>query len=672
MKNPRSPGLDGLRGIAVAAVVIEHAWPNMLPGGFTGVDVFFVLSGFLITAQLLREHERTGGVSLRAFYARRVKRILPASIFVIVVTGITWALLFGPGLANEVLRALSAASASISNFYFQTSSLNYFQAGSGSSPVLHYWSLAVEEQFYLAYPILLIIIGKLAKRCIPRISFPGIVACALAAMSVVSFAAMLAAPSNAAFYLPWFRAWELGAGGIVAYFFAPRLSVTRHMSTHLRRVLLVTGSVGLVVAFVFSATFSRWPGYESLIPVTATCLLIIGLLNAPTSGMLFSVAPLRFLGRISFALYLWHWVLLGVFDNLSLPSQRGDVSTLLAVLTALALATASTVLFEEPIRTLDVDAPRRAQKTILAGACSILLTLGFVNLGAPALARFAGLDTPLAASLSQVRDDFTEFGDEAGLFPTTSEFKASYSPCEYGAAQIAPNQPNCDGTTLPKAVLLGDSHALAWFPAVNAWASKNGYAVIMLGRASCSPFNTELLPVQSPSNCSRWANEVWERVRSIKPDLLVVATYRNSKIVVDGVAVTPASGGNDWIGVAVAQLSEAHAAGIPVLLIGEVPRAKFNIPDCLSLHRTNLGACESPASEVLPESLVFNQQQAAAAAGVNYWNPVQSICPNGVCTWTQGGAIMYIDNNHLSATFAATLGTPLGKVLNRILSTPSP
>jgi peptidoglycan/LPS O-acetylase OafA/YrhL len=667
MKKPRSPGLDGLRGIAVAAVVIEHAWPNMLPGGFTGVDMFFVLSGFLITAQLLGEHERTGEISLRAFYARRVKRIFPASILVIMITGITWALLFGPGLANEVLRSLSAASASLSNFYFRALSLDYFQAGSGSSPVLHYWSLAVEEQFYLAYPIILIIIEKLAKRYIPKISFPRIVASALAVLSVISFGTMLAASSGAAFYLPWFRAWELGAGGIVAYLFASRPSATMSMTTRLRRVLLVTGSVGLTVAFVFSATFSRWPGYESIIPVAATCLLIIGLFNASTNSMLFSSVPLRFLGRISFALYLWHWVLLGISDNLSFPGLRGDASTLLAILAALALATASTVLFEEPIRALDIGAPHRAQKTILAGGFSILFTLGFLNLGAPALARFAGLGTPLAESLSQVREDFGHFKDQAGLFPTTSDFRDDYNPCEYGAAQIAPNQPNCDGTTLPKVVLLGDSHALAWFPAINGWAVENGYAVIMLGRASCSPFNIELSPAQTPSNCSRWANEVWTRVKHIKPDLLVIATSGFSKIVVGGVAVFPAKGGKDWISVAVSQMSGIHSSGIRVLLIGEIPRARFNIPDCLALHRTDLSACEIPIAGALPGSLVLNQQQAAASAGISYWNPAELICPAGVCTWVWDNQVMFIDPGHLSASMAASLKNSVGAVIRSVL-----
>ena len=672
MTKLRSPGLDGLRGVAVAAVVIEHAWPKLLPGGFTGVDMFFVLSGFLITAQLLGEHQRTGAISLRAFYARRVRRIFPASLLVILVTGITWAILFGPGLANEAIRALSAASISLSNFYFQASSLDYFQAGSGSSPVLHYWSLAVEEQFYLAYPILLIVIDKLVKRYVAINNFPGVVGGALVVLSALSFGGMILSSPSAAFYLPWFRAWELGAGGITAYFIASQWSIAKAITARLRNALLVLGSVGLTVAFLLSETFIRWPGYESLIPVVSTSLLIIGLFGAPTSSKVFASTPLRFLGRISFALYLWHWVLLGIFDNLAIPNLRDNTATILAILAAFALATASTVLVEEPIRALKVDVSSRAKTTVLAGACSIFLTLGFINLGVPALARLADFDTPLAASLSQVREDFTRLRKEPGYFTVTGDYQPNYNPCEYGAAQIEHLSPDCDGTALPKIVLLGDSNALAWFPALNEWALENGYALIMLGRAACSPFNVESPPAGNPSNCTRWANEVWGRIKNIKPDLLVVSTSRFSKIVVGGATIFPSSGSPDWMRPAVSQLSGVHALGIPVLLIGDIPRATFNIPDCLAMRRTNPSACEISVADALPRSLVLNQQQVAASAGIDYWNPAESICPAGVCTWVRENQVMFIDPGHLSASVAASLKGSIGAVIRIMLSRVTP
>jgi peptidoglycan/LPS O-acetylase OafA/YrhL len=232
--------------------------------------MFFVLSGFLITNQLLSEYRQNGRISLGAFYARRIKRIFPASLLVILATGITWALLFGPGLANEILRSLAAAAASLSNFYFKASSLDYFQADSGSSPVLHYWSLAVEEQFYLAYPVLLLLIARITRWRNSADSFPRLVGLTLTVATVLSFLAMTFSSPTAAFYLPWFRAWELSAGGLIAVFVASQGEAARRIAPHVRSALLAMGSVGLITAFVYSETFTRWPGYETAIPVVAT------------------------------------------------------------------------------------------------------------------------------------------------------------------------------------------------------------------------------------------------------------------------------------------------------------------------------------------------------------------------------------------------------------------
>jgi len=672
MRRLRSPGLDGLRGIAVAAVVVEHAWPNLLPGGFTGVDMFFVLSGFLITNQLLSEYQQNGRISLGAFYARRIKRIFPASLLVILATGITWALLFGPGLANEILRSLAAATASISNFYFMASSLDYFQADSGSSPVLHYWSLAVEEQFYLAYPVLLLLIARIARWRNSADSFPRLVGLTLTVATVLSFLAMTFSSPTAAFYLPWFRAWELSAGGLIAVFVASQGEAARRIAPHVRSALLAMGSIGLITAFVYSETFTRWPGYETAIPVVATCLLVISLFNAPKSSVFFASAPLVFLGRISFALYLWHWVLLGLFDNLSLPGLRSDAFTLLAVSAALALATASTVIVEEPIRSIKIETSRGTRKAIAAGFLSVAVTLGLISTGVPTLAKMAGFGTPLAASLAEVRDDFTRLRDEPGYFTVTGEYRSSYSPCAYGAAQSQDLQPLCASTPLPKIVLLGDSHALAWFPAINSWASENGYALIVLGRSACSPFNIQAVPTEAASNCTRWANEVWGRIEAISPDLLVVATSRFSKISVNGALVAPASGSSAWMNVAITQLAEVRSKGVQVLLVGEVPRASFNIPDCLALRRLAPVACELPVAEALPAILSENQIGVAASAGINYWNPSEKICPDGVCTWISDNRVMFIDAGHLSATYAMSLKESLGVVLGSMVSARTP
>ena len=669
MTKHRSPGLDGLRGIAVASVVIGHAWPNLLPGGFTGVDMFFVLSGFLITTQLFAEHHQFGTIDIGRFYARRIKRIIPASLLVVSIAGIVWATLYGPGLSQEVLAGLSAAAASLSNIYFRAASLDYFNTSSGSSPILHYWSLGVEEQFYVLFPILLVALQKVSQRRSGSSSFLQLTGTTLVVITIASFVAMVLSTPTSAFYLPWFRAWELSAGGLLAHYFANRRQTLR---PRIRTILMLVGSAGLVVSFVYAGTFSRWPGFETTIPVVATCLLIFSLFNAESERTIFSNPLLRFTGRISFALYLWHWLLLGLADSLSVPNGRNDVVTALTVGATVVLATISTIFFEEPIRNIRIDTLRRTRFVLSAGVSAAVLVFVGTSFGLPLLASVAGGSSPLASSLSHVRDDFVTLRQEPGYFTETAPFRSSYAPCEYGAAGDSAGQPSCAATGLPKIVLLGDSHALSWFPPINQWAVEHGYALVVLGRSSCSPFNVAETPPGGSTVCTRWANEVWGRIAVMKPALLIVTSSNYSKIATGDTYSLPATGARDWMGLAIEQLAQATSRATQVLLLGDVPRARFNIPDCIALHRFDTSACAMPVGETLPESYINNLEEVAASAGVSAWNPSKYICPDGVCTWVEGGTIMYMDNNHLSATFAATLGTPLGKVLSEILSRPSP
>jgi peptidoglycan/LPS O-acetylase OafA/YrhL len=634
--------------------------------------MFFVLSGFLITTQLFAEHDQFGTIDIGRFYARRIKRIFPASLLVVSIAGIVWATLYGPGLSKEVLTGLSAAAASLSNIYFRAASLDYFNTGSGSSPILHYWSLGVEEQFYVLFPILLVALQKISQKRAGLSSFLQLTGTTLVVVTMASFVAMILSTPTSAFYLPWFRAWELSAGGLLAYYFSSRQQALQTLRPSIRTILMFVGSAGLVVGFVYAGTFGRWPGFETTIPVVATCLLIFSLFNAKSAQTIFSNQLLRFAGRISFALYLWHWLLLGLADSLSVPNNRTDAATALAIGAAIVLAAMSTIFFEEPIRNIRIDTLRRTRLVLISGVSTAVLVLVGTSFGLPILASMAGGNSPLASSLSHVRDDFVTLRHEPGYFTETAPFRSSYAPCAYGAAGDSAGQPSCATTKLPQIVLLGDSHALSWFPPINQWAVEHGYALVVLGRSSCSPFNIANTPPGGSTVCTRWANEVWERIAVMKPALLIVTSSKYSKIAVGDTYSLPVTGARDWMGLAIEQLAQATSNATRVLLLGDVPRARFDIPDCIALHRFDASSCAMPVGETLPASYIANLEEVASSAGVSAWNPSKYICPEGVCTWIQGGTIMYIDNNHLSATFAATLGTPLGKVLSEIFSRPSP
>jgi peptidoglycan/LPS O-acetylase OafA/YrhL len=338
--------IQGLRALAVIAVIADHVlrWPG---GGFAGVDVFFVISGFLITGLLLREHEATGRISLRGFYANRMRRILPAAVLVLAVT-----LAAGYALFNQA-RALSTAWDALSsllfvaNWRFTATGTDYFAATSTPSVLQHYWSLSVEEQFYLLWPALLIVVLFLATRR-ARTPDHGRRAVAVLTLAVVaaSFGYALwnsaAAPAEA-YFSTLSRAWELGIGALLAVFL-PTLS---RIPASMRTLLGWVGLAGIVLSFFVLSTTLPFPGPWAALPVLATALVIAG--GAGGQPHLFPLTnPVSgYLGDISYSLYLWHYPVL-VFLSLLLP-ERTVPATLLILGTTLAVAAVSYSLIEQPM-----------------------------------------------------------------------------------------------------------------------------------------------------------------------------------------------------------------------------------------------------------------------------------------------------------------------------------
>jgi hypothetical protein len=365
-------------------------------------------------------------------------------------------------------------------------------------------------------------------------------------------------------------------------------------------------------------------------------------------------------------------VLLGLVDSLVLPESRSDAQTAVTVGAALLIASASTLFLEEPLRDIRIDTTRRIRTTLVGGVGAAILTLAGVSFGVPILASAAGGNSPLTVSLSEVRDDFEYLRSEPAYFTTTEAYQKNYTPCEYGAAVDVSGQPDCVSTTLPKIVLLGDSHALAWFPPLNQWAAEHGYALVVLGRSACSPFNVVATSADGSTACTKWANEVWIRIAEMKPDLLVIATSGYSKIAVGESYSSPGTGDREWMPTAISILAQVRSQATRVLFIGDVPRAAVSVPDCIAVHRFGPEECARPIAEAISESFRLNQEEGAATSGIDLWDPSGLICPDETCAWLKDNVIMYRDSNHLSAKFAASLITPLGRVLSQILFDSSP
>ncbi|HEX5827405.1 MAG TPA: acyltransferase family protein [Candidatus Limnocylindrales bacterium] len=655
----RTATLDGLRGIAVIAVVVEHANSSLLPGGFAGVDVFFVLSGYLITGLIAQELFDTGRLDLSRFYSRRVRRIVPASLLATAGTVLLGIALLGPVVSPEVAIEPVSAVFSFSNFLFASRATDYFAASPESSMFLHYWSLAVEEQFYLIWPAMLLLLVTAGRR-IPSASIRAwSVVGILVVLGAASLFLAMRGPQTAAFFLLPHRGWELIAGGLLAW-------MQRSPAIHLPSVPrpaqvagVMAGAVGLAVVFVLGPDFGRWPGPMTVLIVASTLLLVAGGDGMPGARALAN-PPLRFFGRISYALYLWHWPLLAAAGLLALPAA--DPSPLMlaaAVGAAVLVATASTILFEEPIRSSKqpVLQGRRAIAVALGSMTILAVSSAFIITRVPsAMASADPLDAALSIAVNDRARAYADRCYQAGAAAP------AIPDCVYGADSLPDGSPLRGEPTKPVVVLFGNSHAMSWFGGVNEWARERGYSLVPVLRLACGA----VLPPPSPpdaelKNCPEWRQLALDRIRELNPVLTIVASSRS-----------PLDDPSPWWEIPAQNLlAEARERSQSTILLGDVPRAPFLIPDCLAVHRASPGACELPIDEAARPETAAAERRAAAAAGVHYADPVPWLCGEVTCGWITRGSVGWFDNHHLTVSGARSTLPGLGAALDAAIADPT-
>ncbi|MBE2251789.1 MAG: acyltransferase family protein [Myxococcus sp.] len=450
--------IDGLRGVAVVLVVLFHAWPTLVPGGFVGVDVFFVISGFVVTQMVRRDLARQPFRALD-FYLRRVNRLAPALLAMLAATLTFSVLLLSPTLLTLVLSHAAAGLAMMANLLFAAQA-SYFDVSAEVKPLLHLWSLAVEEQFYLAVPLAV----AMARRA-PRVA--GALAVGLTLGSLAASVALTGVAPQWAFFLPVTRAWELLAGVLLAQ--RPAAS-----GPHRGRLRAALASLGL--ALIAGAAFgldrtTPFPGVAALLPVGGAALVLWG---GPGQGVakLLSRGWLVWLGLISYPLYLWHWPLL-TLGRLSVPLEQDVVITPLAVGAAVLLAWLTFAFLERPARARQ----SRAVALGLVGAAALLaVTLTGLQLsGAPQRWSARG-----AAAL------------ELADFERAYDFKtdARFGTC-WLVDEVAPSAGDCVEEApagLPLVMVWGDSHAARFTAGLRAvQAERHAFRLAQRTRSSCPP-----------------------------------------------------------------------------------------------------------------------------------------------------------------------------------------
>lgn len=681
--------IQGLRAIAVGTVLLYHAGVTSLPGGFVGVDVFFVISGFLITGILLREITETGRVSLVTFYARRAKRILPAASVVLVSTALL-TLAFLPrnrweSIGNEIL----ASSFNVANWLFANTSTDYLRQDQAPSPVQHFWTLSVEEQFYIIWPLVLVLACLLARpkrgnrfssRADPRRAKKnariGVIAITLPSF-LFSVYYTDANPSEA-YFVTTTRLWELGIGAIVALF-AGELS---RISSGTAKAVGWLGIASIFTAACFISGSVPYPGTAALLPTLGAAAIIIAGMNGRDRvgvGRFLSATPFTAVGNVSYSLYLWHWPLIVIATYVfnGLTTWQGLAVVAVSFLPAIV----SYRHLERPILKSEYlqNKGRAIYFGLITTCCAALAASAILLIPQPVNA--VGY-TPALVDLSQSGDpaerqptgaevlsqDPTEGAprDEVGVFSPLAMYAAKDIPT--GRSSGCHQDINQDEakpcvfgseTADLRIALVGDSHAAQWNPAFEELADRNGWRVESYSKSSCPLVGTLVMfeaGEETYDSCLAWHDNMMASLTGPnKPDIVVTSNQNYKTADGEPMAIAMA---DTW--------RILREADIRVAALGDTPRPGINIPECILSNEGKLTECSVERATALRNGLEAQRTSADIVGDVPILDMTNQICPQEKCAVVIGGVLIYRDTNHLTATYARTLATSLEAALAEI------
>ncbi|MGM1016089.1 MAG: acyltransferase family protein [Actinomycetota bacterium] len=669
------PDIQGMRALAVGLVVLAHVHLAGFEGGFVGVDVFFVISGFLITQLLLREVDKTGTVSISQFYVRRARRILPAATFV------TLCILLYSAIALPVTRLAQNAQDSIwsalfvSNWGFAASDTDYFST-TAPSFFQHYWSLAVEEQFYLLWPLLVLALApRMRRRTVSLVA---------AGLLVVSLGwAMLytAQDSAAAYFNTPARAYELMVGAILACVMTgPLRSRWRHLA----------GFGGLVLILYSALTFDEstpFPGALALVPVTGTALLLAAGPDTFT-GRALSWGPLRYIGDISFSLYLWHWpVALAVQQTLSQEApflQRAGLTVAISV----ALASLTFHFVERPFQRKKVPVFSADRRTLWLWPLSVVVIL------ATALAASTWGTHRQTTEQQQAAEYFDEHGYQ-DLSPTEDPEAVQADLAEAvdlaeGGAPIPPDynseslkedkwtdlvSTDCyagagersadvcfygDTEATTTIALVGDSHAAMWAPALDLIGVQHGFRFAVFVKLACGAYDvTQGSDERSAEDCAEFREFTHDEVTALDPDAVILGA-RGMLHMSDSEGQSVEE---QWRTGVADTVAVYQGIGERVIALGDVPaRPDANPQDCVEAPGATQEGCVASGESLERRSNDITHHEVATAGAI-YVDTEPFVCVDDECPLFAGDVPLYVDDSHLNRLWVEHVAPALGKQL---------
>ena len=607
----RIPQIQGLRALAALLVTIFHA--KFVSGGFIGVDIFYVISGYLITGLILREIENTGTLNLGLFYQRRIKRLLPTSVFVLFATAIVGYFVL-PAITRDALgRDLFAAATYVSNYLFAWWENDYQNLDATPSPFIHYWSLAVEEQFYVVWPILILILSRFGKRAV----LYGVGAITAVSL-ILSIQQTQTSPIWAFYSLPT-RAWELGIGALLL--FIPT-------SFWKSRFLPWLGAIGLSVGALIFDENTAFPGINAPLPVISTAILIGSISQWPRFfNDLSNNRISQWLGAISYPLYLWHWPAL-VLPSSALGRPLSVNERMICILVTILFAHWTSKYIEQPLRHRNIA----GKKVFLFFVSTTLISLG------------AGLAiSSTATSIISIKGTDYKF-DLVDVMKKPSIYidgcHVNYGEPESGECTYG------DINSKTTIVLYGDSHAAQWFPALELLANERGFKLVSLTKSACPSVDVprDDRGAFKAVDCDQWRVNSIARIQELAPTAVIMSNFQY---------FTPPSEYPDrnkwWSDGQTRLLSSLRGSSDHLVYINDTPHPSRDIPNCLASRNSN--SCDS--TEKTPVQII---------SGFKKIDPTPWLCTD-ICPAFLDGYVVYRDASHLTVDAALALKEQLEAAL---------